>query len=168
MLQADQGIRGAHVGHGHLMVSDLDRSITFYRDVIGMRVVLLYGDQAAFLSFDDYHHHLGLNTWDSKGGTPPPKGHTGLYHIAFVFPDRATLGQVIDRVRKAGYELSGAADHGVSEAVYLDDPDGNGLELYRDRPQSEWPFRDDGNLHMINEPLDVAKLVEDGRATEKM
>lgn len=114
MVQSKKGIPGAHVGHGHLKVADLDRAVEFYRDLIGMRVVLLYREQAAFLSFDDYHHHLGLNTWESKGGTPPPKGHTGLYHVAFVFPDRQALGQVIDRVQGAGYTLSGAADHGVS------------------------------------------------------
>lgn len=164
MTQSGQGIAGAHVGHGHLMVADLDRAVAFYRDVIGMRVVRMYGEQAAFLSFDDYHHHLGLNTWESKGGTPPPKGHTGLYHLAFVFADRKTLGSVIDRVQSAGYQLTGAADHGVSEAVYLNDPDGNGLELYRDRPQSEWKFDEDGRLEMVNRPLDVAVLVAEGRA----
>lgn len=164
MIPADKGIPGAHVGHVHLMVSDLDRAIKFYRDVIGMRVMLLYGIQAAFLSFDDYHHHLGLNTWESKDGTPPPKGHAGLYHVAFVFPDRKKLGRVIDRVHGAGYKLTGAADHSVSEAVYLDDPDGNGLELYRDRPQSEWTFSVDGMPELTNGPLDVAALVKEGRA----
>jgi catechol 2,3-dioxygenase len=164
MTKLETGVPGAYVGHGHLMVADLDRSIAFYRDIVGMRVVLLYGEQAAFLSFDDYHHHLGLNTWESKDGTPPPKGHTGLYHVAFVFPDRKTLGQAIDRVQKAGYKLTGAADHGVSEAVYLDDPDGNGLELYRDRPRVEWKFGQDGSPMMINGPLDVAGLVDEGRA----
>ena len=164
MTLSTAGIPGARVGHGHLKVADLDRAVAFYRDVIGMRVVLLYGEQAAFLSFDDYHHHLGLNTWESKDGTPPPTGHTGLYHVAFVFPDRKTLGQAIDRVQKAGFELTGAADHGVSEAVYLNDPDGNGLELYRDRPQSEWKFDDNNILEMINGPLDVASLVAEGRA----
>ncbi|MBL4874100.1 MAG: VOC family protein [Rhodobacteraceae bacterium] len=165
MTQANQGVPGAHVGHGHLMVADIERATAFYRDVIGMRVVLQYGERMVFLSFDDYHHHLGLNTLDSKNGTPPPKGHTGLYHVAFVLLDRATLGQAIDRVQSAGYVLTGAADHGVSEAVYLDDPDGNGLELYRDRPQSDWQIDDDGNLTMINVPLDVAALVEEGRAS---
>jgi len=164
MTEQDSGVPGAHVGHAHLKVSDLDRAIAFYRDVIGMRVMLLYGEQAAFLSFDDYHHHLGLNTWESKGSTPPPKGHSGLYHVAFVFPDRAALGQVIDRVRTAGYKLTGAADHSVSEAVYLDDPDGNGVELYRDRPQSEWKLNDDDKPILINEPLDVEALVAEGRA----
>ena len=164
MTEENPGIPGAHVGHGHLRVADLDRSIAFYRDVIGMRVTSLYGRQAAFLSFGDYHHHLGLNTWESLDGTAPPRGHTGLYHIAFVFPDRATLGQAIDRVQRAGHTLTGAADHGVSEAVYLDDPDGNGLELYRDRPQSDWQYRDDGSMVIFNQPLDVDALVREGRA----
>lgn len=163
MTNESSGIPGAHVGHGHLRVSDIDRAIKFYTEIIGMRLVVTYGKQAAFLSFDDYHHHLGLNTWESKGGTPPPKGHTGLYHVAFVFPDRATLGQVIDRVQSAGYKLSGAADHGVSQAVYLNDPDGNGLELYWDRPQSEWKYLEEGVPQLVNEPLDVAALVEEGR-----
>jgi catechol 2,3-dioxygenase len=164
MSKPIEGIPKAHVGHAHLMVADLERAVSFYRDVIGMRVVLRYGEQAAFMSFDDYHHHLGLNTWDSKGGTPPPKGHTGLYHVAFVFPDRPSLGQVIDRVQKAGFVLTGSADHGVSEAVYMNDPDGNGVELYRDRPQVEWPTGDDGNIIMFNERLDVAALIAEGRS----
>ena len=163
MADSNSGTAGAHVGHAHLKVGDLARAVAFYRDVIGMHVVQYYGAQAAFLSFDDYHHHLGLNTWESARGTPPPKGHTGLFHVAFVFPDRAALGQVIDRVYKAGYQLSGASDHGVSEAVYLDDPDGNGVELYRDRPQADWPKRDDGRLDIVNRPLDVAALIEEGR-----
>lgn len=164
MQNTESGVPGAHVGHAHLMVSDLENALAFYRDVIGMRVVMRYGKGAVFLSFDDYHHHLGLNVWDSKNGTPPGPGHTGLYHVAFVFPDRAALGQVINRVQSAGYRLSGAADHGVSEAVYLNDPDGNGLELYRDRPQSEWPVDKDGQLDIINGPLDVAALLRDGCA----
>ncbi|MEM6615705.1 MAG: VOC family protein [Pseudomonadota bacterium] len=165
MTEAKDGVPGATIGHGHLMVADLDRAVAFYRDVIGMRLVQYYGSQAAFMSFDDYHHHLGLNTWHSKGGTPPPRGHTGLFHVAFLFPDRASLGQVIDRVRCAGYDLTGAADHGVSEAVYLNDPDGNGLELYRDRPPSEWKTDQDGLLSIVNEPLDVEALLFEGRAT---
>ncbi len=161
MTQKVQGVPGAHVGHGHLKVADLDRAITFYRDVIGMKLMTLYGKQAAFLSFDDYHHHLGLNTWESAGATPPPAGHTGLYHVAFLFPDRKTLGQVIDRIQRAGYKLTGAADHGVSEAVYLNDPDGNGLELYRDRPKAEWTILEDGSLELVNLPLDVDALVKE-------
>ncbi|MEM1289233.1 MAG: VOC family protein [Pseudomonadota bacterium] len=164
MTKPSEGVPGASIGHGHLMVADLDRAIGFYRDVIGMRLVVLYGDQAAFMSFDDYHHHLGLNTWHSKNGTPPPEGHTGLFHVAFLFPDRRALGQVIDRVQKAGHPLTGAADHGVSEAVYLNDPDGNGLELYRDRPKAQWPVNSEGKLKMMNAPLDVAAIVAEGRA----
>ena len=158
------GIPGATIGHGHLRVADLARSIAFYRDVIGMHLMRAHGDQAAFMSFDDYHHHLGLNTWHSKGGTPPPKGHTGLFHLALLFPDRATLGQAIDRVQSAGHSLTGAADHGVSEAVYLNDPDGNGLELYRDRPSSEWATEANGRIKMVNDPLDVDALVAEGQA----
>ncbi|MEM7642549.1 MAG: VOC family protein [Pseudomonadota bacterium] len=161
---AGEGVPGAHVGHGHLKVADLERAIAFYRDVIGMRLVRRYGPQAAFLSFDGYHHHLGLNTWQSRDGPPPLEGHTGLLHLAFVFPDRKSLGQVILRVREAGHALTGAADHGVSEAAYLNDPDGNGLELYRDRPEAEWRFEADGTLEMINAPLDVDAMVADGRA----
>ncbi len=158
------GVPGARIGHGHLKVADLERAIAFYRDVIGMREVQRYGKGAAFLAFDDYHHHLGLNTWESLGATPPPEGHTGLYHVAFLYPDRVTLGQAIDRVHKAGLQLTGAADHLVSEAVYLDDPDGNGVELYRDRPQADWPYGPDGKLKMANAPLDVDALIAEGRA----
>ncbi|KMW58046.1 Biphenyl-2,3-diol 1,2-dioxygenase [Candidatus Rhodobacter oscarellae] len=147
------------IGHVHLRVADLERAVAFYRDVIGLEVMQRYGDRAAFLSAGGYHHHIGLNTWQSLGGTPPPKGHTGLYHTAFLFPDRAALGAAIKRALGAGIEISGAADHGVSEAVYLDDPDGNGVELYRDRPQAEWPRDTEGALAMINAPLDVAALV---------
>ncbi|MEL7214127.1 MAG: VOC family protein [Pseudomonadota bacterium] len=164
MSSETNGIPGAKIGHGHLRVADLDCAIAFYHDVIGMRLVRTNGDQAAFMSFDDYHHHLGLNTWQSKDGTPPPKGHTGLFHLALLFPDRATLGQCIDRVHAAGYTLTGAADHGVSEAVYLNDPDGNGLELYCDRPQSEWGTEPDGTLKLVNDPLDVDAIIAEGRA----
>ncbi len=149
----------AIVGHVHLRVADLDRAVTFYRDVLGFEEMARFGTQAAFLGAGGYHHHIGLNTWDSKGATPPPKGHTGLYHTAFLYPDRASLGAVIKRVFKAGYLLTGAADHGVSEAVYLDDPDGNGVELYRDRPSSEWPRDAQGNLILSNTPLDVDAIV---------
>ncbi|MEM9708686.1 MAG: VOC family protein [Pseudomonadota bacterium] len=163
MTEKGKGVQGASVGHGHLKVSDLDRAVAFYRDVIGMRLVAYYGSRAAFLAFDDYHHHLGLNTWESGGGTPPPRGHTGLYHLAFLFPDRKSLGQAIGRVRDAGIELTGAADHNVSEAVYLDDPDRNGLELYRDRPRSEWTFHPDGTPIIDNSPLDVEALLVEAR-----
>lgn len=147
------------VGHVHLKVSDLDRSIAFYRDVLGFEVTQRYGDQAAFLAAGGYHHHIGLNTWHSKGGTPPPDGHTGLYHSAFLYPDRSSLGTAIKRVLDAGIPLDGAADHGVSEAVYLRDPDGNGVELYRDRAPSEWPRDPSGNLAMVNDRLDVDAIL---------
>jgi len=164
MATTTRAASGARVGHGHLKVSDLERSVAFYRDVIGMSVMVKAGDHAAFLSFDDYHHDLGLNTWNSADGTPPPPGHTGLFHLAFLFPDRASLAAVIARVHAAGYQLTGASDHGVSEAVYLDDPDGNGLELYRDRPKEEWPRDHAGKLKLFNRPLDVEALLKDERA----
>ena len=152
------------VGHVHLKVSDLDRAIAFYSGVLGFEVTQRYGPQAAFLSAGGYHHHIGLNTWESAGGRAPAPGTTGLYHVAFVFPDRASLGQAIDRVLAAGIPLDGAADHGVSEAVYLRDPDGNGVELYRDRAPGDWPRDGDGNLAMVNTRLDLAALVAEGRA----
>lgn len=154
------------VGHVHLKVSDLERSIAFYRDVLGFNLQQRFGTQAAFMAAGDYHHHLGLNTWDSLGGAPAPRGHPGLYHTAFLYPDRATLGAAIANVVDQGIELTGAADHGVSEAVYLDDPDGNGIELYRDRAPEEWPMKADGTLAMGNAPLDVAKLIAEGRALD--
>ena len=147
------------VGHVHLKVADLDRAVAFYRDVLGFEEMQRFGNQAAVLGAGGYHHHIGLNTWHSKGGTPPAPGTTGLYHSAFLYPDRASLGAVIKRVLDAGYKLTGAADHGVSEAVYLDDPDGNGVELYRDRAPEEWPRDGNGNLAMVNAPLDVAAIV---------
>ncbi len=147
------------VGHVHLRVSDISRSIAFYGDVLGFGVQQRMGDRAAFMAAGDYHHHIGLNTWESLGATPPPAGHTGLYHTAFLFPDRASLGAAIKRVLDAGLTLDGAADHGVSEAVYLRDPDDNGVELYVDRPKSEWPRNPDGSLAMVNARLDVAALV---------
>ncbi|MGC3938521.1 VOC family protein [Roseobacter sp. EG26] len=151
----------ASVGHIHLKVADLDRAIQFYRDVLGFDLTQRYGDAAAFLGAGGYHHHIGLNTWDSAGGTPPPKGHTGLYHAAFLYPDRKSLASVLKRVLDAGLSLDGAADHGVSEAVYLKDPDGNGIELYRDRAPNAWPRDSDGELAMVNEPLDVAALLKE-------
>jgi len=147
------------VGHVHLKVADLDRAIAFYSGILGFEVTQRYGAQAAFLSAGGYHHHIGLNTWDSLGGTPPPPGHTGLYHSAFLFPDRKALAQVLKRLVQAGYPLTGASDHGVSEALYLDDPDGNGVELYRDRPQADWPRAADGSLAMITKRLDVQALL---------
>lgn len=151
------------IGHVHLKVSDLDRAIGFYREVIGLEVTQRYGPSAAFLSAGGYHHHIGLNTWESRGGGAPPVGHTGLYHVAFLYPDRPALGRAIARALDHGIALEGAADHGVSEAVYLRDPDGNGIELYRDRPEADWPRDASGTLAMNNAPLDVAALVREGR-----
>lgn len=147
------------IGHVHLRVSDLGRSIRFYRDVIGLEVTQRFGDSAAFLSAGGYHHHVGLNTWDSRGGAPAPRGHRGLYHVAFLFPDRPSLGAAVAQVIAAGVALEGAADHGVSEAVYLADPDGNGIELYRDRDPADWPLDAAGTLAMTNARLDVAALL---------
>ncbi|KZX99038.1 MAG: VOC family protein [Sulfitobacter sp.] len=149
----------ATVGHVHLKVADLDRAIHFYGDLLGFAVTQRYGDQAAFLGAGGYHHHIGLNTWESAGATPPPPGHTGLYHSAFLYPDRQQLARALRRVLEAGITLDGAADHGVSEAVYLRDPDNNGVELYRDRPQADWPRDAQGDLKMVNAPLDVAALL---------
>jgi len=151
------------VGHIHLRVANLDRAITFYCDVLGFDLTLRMGDQAAFLGAGGYHHHIGLNTWESRDGTPPPPGHTGLYHSAFLYPDRAALGSVIKRVLAAGIPLEGAADHGVSEAVYLSDPDGNGVELYRDRPRDDWKYDAQGNLKMGNARLDVQAIIDEAR-----
>ena len=148
------------VGHVHLKVSDIDRAVGFYRDVLGFDVTQRYGDEAAFLSAGGYHHHLGLNTWESRGGSPPPPGTTGLFHVAIRYPDRATLGDALRRVVEAGIPVSGATDHGVSEAIYLRDPDGNGIELYRDRPRDEWPRAADGDgVAMFNAPLDLEALL---------
>ncbi|MEW9921241.1 VOC family protein [Marimonas sp. MJW-29] len=147
------------VGHVHLRVADLERAIAFYRDILGFELTQRYGDQAAFLGAGGYHHHVGLNTWESKGATPPPPGHTGLYHSAFLYPDRKALAGVLKRVADAGIPLDGAADHGVSEALYLRDPDGNGVELYRDRPPEDWPRDADGELKMVNAQLDLAALL---------
>ncbi|MGR3629524.1 MAG: VOC family protein [Sulfitobacter sp.] len=149
----------ATVGHIHLKVADLDRAIHFYGDLLGFAVTQRYGDQAAFLGAGGYHHHIGLNTWESAGATPPPPGHTGLYHSAFLYPDRQQLARALRRVLEAGITLDGAADHGVSEAVYMRDPDNNGVELYRDRPQADWPRDAQGDLKMVNAPLDVAALL---------
>ena len=148
------------IGHVHLKVSDIDRALAFYRDVLGFEVTQRLGDDAAFLSAGGYHHHLGLNTWESRGGSPPPPGTTGLYHVAIRYPDRATLGDALQRLVEAGVPVSGATDHGVSEAIYLSDPDGNGIELYRDRPREEWPRAQDGEgVAMFNAPLDLQALL---------
>lgn len=147
------------VGHVHLKVSDLDRSVAFYRDAIGLTETQRMGDRAAFLSFGGYHHHIGLNTWESAGGTTPPRGTTGLFHLALVFPTRRDLSLALRRLIDHGVRLSGASDHGVSEALYLDDPDGNGIELYWDRPRDAWPRDDDGNLAMTVDPLNLPELL---------
>jgi catechol 2,3-dioxygenase len=143
----------ADIGHVHLKVSDLERAVAFYRDVLGFEVQHRYGDEAAFLSAGGYHHHIGLNTWQSKGGSPPPPGTTGLFHVAIRYPDRKTLAQAVKAVVDAGVPLSGASDHGVSEAIYLHDPDENGIELYRDRPREQWPEE------MFTAPLDLQALL---------
>jgi catechol 2,3-dioxygenase len=146
------------IGHVHLKVADLDRALSFYTGVLGFEVVTRMGRDAAFLSAGGYHHHIGLNTWESRGGSPPPAGSTGLYHFAIRYPDRAALGEALRRLEDAGVRLDGAGDHGVSEALYLHDPDGNGLELYWDRPRAEWPRAADGTLQMYTERLDLASL----------
>ncbi|ETW11837.1 biphenyl-2,3-diol 1,2-dioxygenase III [Roseivivax marinus] len=156
---------GMRIGHVHLKVSDLDRSIDFYQRVLGLKLMQRYGPSAAFLSAGGYHHHLGLNTWDSKGAGPAPRGYPGLFHTAFLFPDRKTLGEALARAIAAGIEISGAADHGVSEAVYFDDPDGNGVEIYRDRPEADWPRDENGDLALYNRPLDLQALLADAGVT---
>jgi catechol 2,3-dioxygenase len=147
------------IGHVHLKVSDLDRALGFYVGVLGFELQQRMGDEAAFVSAGNYHHHLGLNTWESKGGTAPPRGSTGLYHVAIRYPDRKTLADALSRILQAGIPLDGASDHGVSEAIYLRDPDNNGVELYRDRPEDEWPRTPDGTLEMTLEPLDLQALL---------
>jgi catechol 2,3-dioxygenase len=146
------------IGHVHLKVADIDRALAFYVGVLGFELTQRIGDQAAFVSAGGYHHHIGLNTWESKGGAPPARGTTGLFHLAIRYPDRATLADAVRRVLDAGIALTGASDHGVSEAIYLRDPDDNGVELYRDRPKEEWP-RDGDGVAMFTRPLDVAALL---------
>lgn len=150
---------GPFIGHVHLKVSDLERSVAFYREALGFQERQRYGNSAAFLAFGDYHHHLGLNTWQSHGGTPPPRGTTGLFHFAILYPARRDLAIAYRRLRDHGVSLDGASDHGVSEALYLHDPDRNGIELYWDRPQGEWPADGDGNLEMVSDPLDLDDLL---------
>ena len=143
----------------HLKVADLERSLAFYRDVLGFEITQCFGAQAAFLSAGGYHHHFGLNTWESAGGQPPPPGTTGLYHVAILYPTRAELAAAVRRVQKAGIPLEGATDHGVSEAIYLHDPDHNGVEIYWDRPQEQWPRAADGSLAMFTRHLDLGGLL---------
>jgi len=153
---------GVSIGHVHLKVADLDRALAFYRDVLGFQVTQRFGRSAAFLSAGGYHHHIGLNTWESAGGKAPAPGTTGLYHVAILYPTRGELADGLRRLIAANIPLEGAADHGVSEALYLRDPDGNGVELYWDKPRSQWPVTPDGNLNMVTEPLDLEALLNDG------
>ena len=153
------------IGHVHLKVADLERALAFYCGVLGFELTQRHGSAAAFVSAGGYHHHIGLNTWESRGGPPPPSGTTGLYHLAIRYPDRRTLADALRRLEAAGVPLEGASDHGVSEALYLRDPDDNGVELYWDRPVAAWPRTPDGQLAMYTKPLDLASLlaeVEDG------
>jgi catechol 2,3-dioxygenase len=149
---------GVRIGHVHLKVADLDRALDFYCGVLGFQLMQRYGREAAFVSAGGYHHHIGLNTWESRDGSPPPRGSTGLYHAAILYPSRAALADALRRLTAAGIQLDGASDHGVSEALYLRDPDGNGLELYRDRPEDEWPRNADGTLAMVTRRLDLDEL----------
>ncbi len=151
---------GVDIGHVHLKVADIPRALQFYCGVLGFEVQQQLGTQAAFISAGGYHHHIGLNTWQSRGGSPPPPGTTGLFHVAIRYPTRAALADALQRLVDAGIQLDGASDHGVSEALYLRDPDQNGVELYWDRPQSEWPQDADGNLAMVTEPLNLRALLE--------
>lgn len=151
------------IGHVHLKVADIERALAFYCGTLGFELMQRYGTQAAFVSAGGYHHHIGLNTWDSRGGSPPPPGTTGLYHLAILYPTRAALADALRRLIEAGVPLDGASDHGVSEALYLRDPDGNGLELYRDRPREEWPRTPDGALAMHTRPLDLEALLREPR-----
>jgi catechol 2,3-dioxygenase len=149
------------IGHIHLKVADLNRALDFYNGVLGFEVTQRFGNEVAFLSAGGYHHHIGLNTWESEGGSPPPAGSTGLYHLAVVYPTRAELANSVREILGAGIPLEGASDHGVSEAIYLRDPDGNGVELYWDRPKKEWPRTTEGQLAMFTKPLDVQALLRE-------
>ena len=150
---------GTRIGHVHLKVADLDRALSFYCGVLGFELMQRYGNEAAFVSAGGYHHHIGLNTWESAGGSPPPPGSTGLYHLAILYPTRAALADALRRVQAAGIALDGASDHGVSEALYLRDYDQNGVELYRDKPRAEWPTTADGYLRMTRDRIDLAALL---------
>ena len=151
--------KNTRIGHIHLKVGDLERSLQFYRDLLGFEITQRYGDQAVFISAGGYHHHIGLNTWNSKNAPPAAKNGVGLFHTAILYPERKDLATILDRLQKAGYPLTGAADHGVSEALYMDDPDGNGVELYWDRPQEKWPVDKDGNIEMYTRALDLNSLL---------
>jgi catechol 2,3-dioxygenase len=157
----DRPSAGMSIGHVHLKVADLERAVAFYRDVLGFEVTDRFGRQAAFLSADGYHHHIGLNTWESQGGGPPAPGTTGLYHAAILYPARASLAEALRRLLAHGVRIDGASDHGVSEAIYLRDPDGNGLELCWDRPREQWPRNADGSLAMSTDALDLESLLQE-------
>jgi catechol 2,3-dioxygenase len=155
---------GVSIGHVHLKVADLDRALAFYRDLLGFELITMYGEQAAFISAGGYHHHIGLNTWNSKNAPRASKSGVGLFHTAILYPLRKDLATIFERLRKANYPLTGASDHGVSEALYLDDPDGNGVELYWDRPRGQWPVRSDGSIDMYTNPLDLRGLLQELQA----
>ena len=156
---------GVQIGHVHLKVADLDRALAFYCGVLGFELMMRFGEGAAFISAGGYHHHIGLNTWESLGGVPPAPGTTGLYHLAIVYPTRAALADALQRLIAAGVPLDGASDHGVSEALYLRDPDGNGVELYRDLPRADWPRDAAGNFTMFTKALDIRKLLAEAPTT---
>lgn len=161
-MDANYHIPGqTRIGHIHLKVSDLDKALSFYRDLLGFKVMQHYGNSAVFVSAGGYHHHIGLNTWHSKNGSPAPANTCGLYHTAILYPTRKDLAVILKRLMDAKYPLSGASDHGVSEAIYLDDPDGNGVELYWDKPKDQWPVDAEGNLEMITERLDIQSLLSE-------
>lgn len=149
------------IGHVHLKVADIERSLKFYRDILGFELVTMYGNQAAFISAGGYHHHIGLNTWESKNSPPAPKFGVGLYHAAILYPTRKDLAEIFNRLIEVKYPISGAADHGVSEAIYLEDPDGNGLELYWDKPKELWPKKSDGSIEMYTKHLDLQNLIDE-------
>lgn len=149
------------IGHVHLKVSDLDRALKFYRDLLGFELITMYGDQAAFISAGGYHHHIGLNTWQSKGAPPASPQGVGLFHTAILYPTRKDLATILERLRQHRYPLTGASDHGVSEALYLDDPDGNGVELYWDKPRDQWPQKPDGSIEMYTRALNLNDLLEE-------
>lgn len=149
------------IGHVHLKVSDLDRALSFYQDLLGFEVIQQYGDQAVFISAGGYHHHIGLNTWYSKGAPPAPQRSAGLFHTAILYPTRKDLAEILKRLVDKAYPLTGASDHGVSEALYLNDPDGNGVELYWDRPRDQWPVDESGNIMMGTEALDLQGLLRE-------
>ena len=162
MQERERGRRvsaGTRIGHVHLKVANIERSLGFYRDILGFEVTQWYGEDAVFLSAGGYHHHIGLNTWMSRNAPPAPRNSAGLFHLAILFPERRDLAQALRWLVDAEYPLEGASDHGVSEALYVSDPDGNGVELYRDRPREEWPRTPDGGLAMVTEPLDVKGLL---------